>query len=246
MTTDIADAHASPQPSVVLVAHATHVTNSHGEFAVYAATHDGVVHAVLVRGDVAGRENVVCRVASACVMSTALDSAECDCGIQLAVAMDRIRHHHDGGVLIYLVDQEGRGHGLACKVRALRNKNAGMDTFAAVEELGLPSDVRDYAVVRKILDALDIVSVTLLSNNPDKRIELEAVGVKVSQMQALEVDAPRHAWRHMQAKKDRGHTLTNAYMECVDGAVATPGETAAHSSAERDGHTHDGASSSSQ
>lgn len=214
MAADTSDTHASlPASGRLWQAEAQHVTRDHGTFKVYVAGHGDAEHVVLVRGDVHGRENVLCRVSSACVMSTALGSAECDCSGQVSEAMARIASDTRGGVLIYLVNQEGRGHGLTWKVRALKNKNDGMDTFAAVAELGLAPDVRDYEVVPAILDELGVVSVALLTNNPEKRMRLEGLGVKVSETHALEVCTPRHAWRHMAAKKARGHDLSNEYTQ---------------------------------
>lgn len=196
----------------VLQAEAEHVTRSNGTFKVYVAEHESGEHVVLVRGDVADQEAVLCRVSSACVMSTALGSAECDCRDQLVAAMDLIAAE-ECGILIYLVDHEGRGHGLKWKVRALRNKNLGMDTFAAVETLGLSPDVRDYRVVPAILDELGVGSVALLTNNPEKRRNIEAAGVSVKETRPLEVCPPKHAWRHMEAKRSRGHALTNRYSD---------------------------------
>jgi GTP cyclohydrolase II len=203
-------ADAAPVP--LLQAEALHVTRNNGTFKVYIADHESGEHVVLVRGDVSGREGVLCRVSSACVMSTALGSAECDCSDQLSAAMDLIAKE-ERGILIYLVNQEGRGHGLMWKVRALKNKNNGMDTFAAVEELGLRHDVRQYDVVPMILEALGVGSVTLLTNNPEKLEKIQGAGVDVKETQRLEPCPPEHAWRHMEAKRIRGHRLTNSYMD---------------------------------
>lgn len=212
-----ADARQAPPATDALGslfrAEAEHVTRQYGSFRVYVADDGGAEHIVLVRGEVRGRERVLCRVSSACVMSTALDSAECDCVDQVNAALQRIASDERGGVLIYLTNQEGRGHGVTWKIRALRHKNDGADTFEAVERLGLLPDVRDYKVVPQILDELGVRSVALLSNNPRKRDELCRVGVNIAEMHALEVCPPRHAWRHMEAKRRRGHTLTNAYMD---------------------------------
>jgi 3,4-dihydroxy 2-butanone 4-phosphate synthase / GTP cyclohydrolase II len=201
----------------LLQAEAVHVTRGNETFKVYIADHENSEHVVLVRGDVSGQENVLCRVSSACVMSTAFGSAECDCQGQLAAAVDVIVKE-GRGVLIYLMNQEGRGHGLKWKIRALKNKNEGMDTFAAVEKLGLPHDVRQYDVVPKILEELGVASVTLLTNNPEKFLKIQDAGVNVTEAQQLEVRPPEHAWRHMEAKRVRGHRLTNSYMELDDTA----------------------------
>lgn len=199
--------------SALLQVEAEHVTRQNGTFKVYVADDEGSEHIVLVRGDVRGREGVLCRVSSACVMSTALGSAECDCTDQLSAAMDIIAHDAHGGIIIYLMDQEGRGHGLKWKIRALKHKNEGMDTFAAVEHLGLDPDVRDYTIVSKILEALQVGSVTLLTNNPEKRDKIQHAGANVKETRLLEVCPPQHAWRHMKAKQVRGHALTTWYLD---------------------------------
>jgi 3,4-dihydroxy 2-butanone 4-phosphate synthase/GTP cyclohydrolase II len=191
-------------------AEATHVTRRFGRFRIFV-TKAGVDPSVsgdiivLVRGEVRDGEGVLCRVASSCVTSTALDSAECDCDEQMQAALGRIQDAGQG-VLIYLTDQEGRGHGLTTKVRALRNKNAGLDTFAAVEALSLPADIRDYASVAPILEALDVRSVVLLTNSPEKR---EAISreVKVEDVEHLAVEPPRWSQPSMRAKRNRGHTV---------------------------------------
>ena len=213
----------APAPGALLQAGADHVTRSNGTFRVYVADHPSGEHVVLVRGDVRGREAVLCRVSSACVMSTALGSAECDCKDQLSAAMDLIAGNDAGGIVIYLVDQEGRGHGLKWKVRALRNKNFGMDTFSAVETLGLKPDVRDYTVVPTILDELGVDSVVLLTNNPEKRRRMEAAGVRVKETRPLEARPPRHAWRHMEAKRIRGHALSDSYSDGDTAEIPGPG-----------------------
>jgi 3,4-dihydroxy 2-butanone 4-phosphate synthase/GTP cyclohydrolase II len=217
-TSNTADAARIP----LLQAEALHVTRGNETFRVYIADHDSGEHVVLVRGDVSGHEGVLCRVSSACVMSTALGSAECDCKDQLAVAMDLIAKQ-ERGILIYLVNQEGRGHGLKWKIRALKHKNEGMDTFAAVEKLGLPPDIRQYDVVPKILAELEVASVTLLTNNPEKLHRIQSAGVTVKEAQQLEVRPPEHAWRHMEAKRDRGHRLTISYTDEDTAEIAVLG-----------------------
>lgn len=167
---------------------------------------------VLTRGSVAGREAVPCRISSACVTSTALDSAECDCDLQTEAALEYIAHEEQG-VLIYLTGHEGRGHGLRTKVRALANKNDGYDTFVAVEMLDMPADVRAYDAVQPILDALDVVSVVLLTGNPDKVAAVAALEVKVDRALALPVEPYSAARLSMQAKRDRGHEIAGRYAD---------------------------------
>ena len=192
----------------VFAARAPFLTRTYGEFtlAVTSPQRTGGEHLVLVKGEVSGRENVLCRVASACVTSTAFDAADCDCAGQLRSALDFVAR--DGtGVVIYL-DQEGRGHGLATKIRALRGKAEGLDTFQAVERLGLPADARDYSDVPLILSELSISSIRLLTNNPDKRSALESLGVALcGVLPCRALDPPAAARRHLLAKRQRGHTL---------------------------------------
>lgn len=201
----------------IFAAEATHRTRRFGEFClrVTRRTDQTSVPAdviVLTRGNVTGGEAVPCRISSACVTSTALDSAECDCDLQTEAALGYIASE-GRGVLIYLTGQEGRGHGLRTKVRALANKNAGHDTFAAVEMLGKPADVRAYDAVKPILDALDVVSVVLLSGNPDKMAAVAALGVKVDQALALPVEPHSAARTSMRAKRDRGHDMAGRYAD---------------------------------
>ena len=201
----------------LFAAQATHVTRRYGRFRVLVtnggverAVPDGII--VLVRGDVRDGERVLCRVASACVTSTALDSAECDCGQQIDAALTEIGHA-DRGVFVYLTDQEGRGHGLITKVRALAEKNRGLDTFAAVEAIGLEPDVRTYDALAPILFELGVRSVVLLGNNPHKRDAISDSGVKVSSVRPLRVRPPQWAQRSMRAKKRRGHDVIGSYAE---------------------------------
>ena len=201
---------------------ASHVTRRFGTFQILV-TREGVDPAVpadmivLTRGDVGDGESVLCRIASACVTSTALDSAECECDLQIDAALERI-DDADCGVLIYLTDQEGRGHGLQTKVRALANKNRGLDTFAAVEELGLDADARTFDAVPPILDAFDIRSILLLTGNPEKRDALVRAGVEVDRTEPLEVSPNSWTRRSMRAKQKRGHTVIGRYADDPLGA----------------------------
>ena len=230
------------RPRKVLQAEADHVTRSNGTFKVYIADRETSEAVVLVRGDVRDGEGILCRVSSACVMSTALGSAECDCKEQLSTAMDLIAAERRG-IVIYLVNQEGRGHGLTWKVRALRNKNMGMDTFSAVETLGLDPDVRDYSLVPAILDELGVGSVALFTNNPDKRRRIEAAGVRIKETRPLEVYPPPHAWRHMEAKRVRGHALSNTYVDMDTAEIPALGQWMPAVTASWVAHNQDGATS---
>ncbi len=164
----------------------------------------GGQHIVLTRGNLYGKSNIVCRVSSSCVTSTALNSNDCDCAVQLDAAFGVISSE-DVGVLIYL-DQEGRGHGLEVKVHAMNKKFDGFDTFDAVETLGLSADVRTYDAVKIVLDELGVKSIRLLSNNPDKVAAIRAIGVVISEIiPCLGVSPPEGSRRHLEAKIRRGH-----------------------------------------
>jgi GTP cyclohydrolase II len=191
----------------IFSATALHTTVHFGTWQIYStdsALTDGQ-HIVLVKGSVEYGRAVPCRVASSCITSLALDSAECDCREQMIEAMSTI-HKVGKGVLIYL-DQEGRGHGLTTKIRALANKNIGMDTFAAVEALGVPADIRVYDDVPKILNDLRVASISLLANNPDKASALRDVGIDVIEVRPISVVPNVHARLHQEAKRLRGHTV---------------------------------------
>lgn len=151
-----------------------------GEFQVslYASGQDEKEHLALVYGDVAGREDVLVRVHSECFTGDVLGSLRCDCGVQLEESMQMIAKE-GAGVLIYL-RQEGRGIGLANKLRAYNLQEQGYDTVDANLLLGYGADERDYTMAALILKQLRVVSVRLLTNNPIKIESLERSGISVT------------------------------------------------------------------
>lgn len=194
--------------TTVFAASAPFRTTHHGRFRVFV-TDERVTsgqHLVLVKGRVTDQPAVLCRVASACITSTALDADDCDCAGQNRTALDLI-DAEGMGVLIHL-DQEGRGNGLVAKIRALNGKEAGLDTFSAIEALGLPADNRDYDDVTRILRELQVRSIRLLTNNPTKVSAITDCGiVVVERLPCLDTDPPGRALRHLAAKAERGHML---------------------------------------
>jgi len=154
----------------------------HGEFCihVYQPVDETVEHVALVKGDVAGKDNVLVRVHSECLTGDVLGSARCDCGEQLDAAMAKIAAEGEG-MILYLRGHEGRGIGLANKIRAYQLQDQGQDTVEANLALGLPVDTRDYEVAAHILSHLGVKSIRLMTNNPRKMKKLADHGVAVNE-----------------------------------------------------------------
>jgi 3,4-dihydroxy 2-butanone 4-phosphate synthase/GTP cyclohydrolase II len=180
----------------------------HGEFRViaYESPVDRETHVALVKGEVGDGENIVVRVHSRCLTGDVFHSARCDCGPQLDAAMERIAKE-GRGVLLYL-NQEGRGIGLANKIRAYELQDQGYDTVEANERLGFKADQRDYGIGVQILKDLGVRSMRLLSNNPRKLVGLEGYDLSVREWLPLEIPASEHTARYLRTKKEKlGHKL---------------------------------------
>jgi len=141
------------------------------------------------------------RLHSECLTGDVFGSYRCDCGEQLAFALELIRDN--GGTLLYLRGQEGRGIGLANKIKAYALQEAGFDTVEANEQLGLPVDARCYKAAAQILAEMGLHEVRLLSNNPDKQNRLAKAGVTVVEMVPTEVPSREQNIRYLRTKKDR-------------------------------------------
>lgn len=168
---------------------------------------DGTEHLALIRNTLQGAPLV--RLHSECLTGDALGSLRCDCGPQLQEALRRIATG-DGGALIYLRGQEGRGIGLANKIRAYALQDQGHDTVEANTALGFAPDARDYGIAGQILRALGVSRLRLLSNNPGKAEALEHHGIAVVERVPLEIAANPYNWRYLATKRDKfGHTFTH-------------------------------------
>ena len=182
-----------------------------GDFQIHAFENqiDSQTHVALVRGQIGDGKNLLVRVHSQCLTGDSLHSARCDCGAQLDAAMRRIADENRG-VLLYL-NQEGRGIGLANKIRAYEVQDEeGFDTVEANEFLGFKADQRDYGMGVQILRELGVRSMRLLSNNPRKLVGIEGYGLSVTEWLPLEIPASELTRRYLKTKKEKlGHKLSS-------------------------------------
>jgi 3,4-dihydroxy 2-butanone 4-phosphate synthase/GTP cyclohydrolase II len=177
-----------------------------GEFRIIAFRNsiDGKEHVALIKGDIK-RGNVLVRVHSECLTGDVLGSLRCDCGPQLDKAMQIIAE--EGGVFLY-IRQEGRGIGLANKIKAYHLQDKGLDTVEANRRLGFREDLRDYGIGAQILKDLGLSTIRILTNNPKKVIGLEGYGLKIVEQIPIEVEPNPYNYHYLKAKKEKlGHKL---------------------------------------
>jgi 3,4-dihydroxy 2-butanone 4-phosphate synthase/GTP cyclohydrolase II len=180
-----------------------------GEFIVKAFVDhiNKETHVALVYGHVATDEPVLVRVHSQCLTGDTFGSLRCDCGTQLHVAMERIANE-GRGVLLYLLNQEGRGIGLINKIKAYKLQENGLDTVEANLELGFKEDQRDYGIGAQILRTLGLSKMRLLTNNPRKYIALSGYGLQIVERVPMEVEYSKESLTYMKTKKEKlGHLL---------------------------------------
>jgi 3,4-dihydroxy 2-butanone 4-phosphate synthase/GTP cyclohydrolase II len=181
---------------------------AHGDFRVigYRSVLDGREHVALVKGDLKGKANVLVRMHSECMTGDVFASKRCDCGEQLAAAMQRIEEEGQGAV-VYL-RQEGRGIGLGNKLKAYHLQDEGMDTVEANAELGFQPDLRDYGIGAQILLDLELHSIRLLTNNPRKIVGLDGYDIEVTGREPLLIEPGEHNERYLATKRTKlGHIL---------------------------------------
>jgi len=180
----------------------------HGNFTMhmYKSDIDNHHHLALVKGEVAGKDNILVRVHSQCLTGDVFGSSRCDCGDQLRAAMEMVEKE-GAGVILYM-RQEGRGIGLANKILAYHLQDNGRDTVEANEDLGFKDDLRDYGIGAQILVDLGLSSIRLLTNNPKKVIGLKGYGLEIIERVAIQMEPSRFNLRYLETKRDKmGHFL---------------------------------------
>lgn len=164
-------------------------------------------HVALIQGDLSTDEPVLVRVHSQCLTGDTFGSLKCDCGSQLHRAMELITRE-GRGVLLYLLNQEGRGIGLIEKIKAYKLQENGMDTVEANLELGFKPDQRDYGIGAQILRSLGLKKLRVITNNPAKYIALSGYGLEIVERVPLEIEPNKENIRYLRTKKERmGHLL---------------------------------------
>src|SRR5215468_9078083 len=190
---------------------------AYGEFTAVAFREKltGKHHVALVKGDVAGAQDVLVRVHSECLTGDVFHSLRCDCGEQLEQALLQLGRE-DRGVLLYMA-QEGRGIGLLNKLKAYELQENGLDTVEANLELGFPADARDWGIGNQILADLGLSTIRILTNNPKKLTGLDGFGLTVVGDVPIEVEPQAENRRYLTTKRDKlGHRLHHQDLKNLD------------------------------
>jgi len=203
-------AYRLKQESLVEMGPKVQLPTSYGDFQLIPFTQiaNGLEHLALIKGTWEEKESILVRVHSSCMTGDIFGSMRCECGDQLHKAMEAIEKEGKG-VLVYM-NQEGRGIGLMNKIKAYKLQEQGYDTVDANLHLGFDADERDYGVGAQILQKIGVRNMRLMTNNPVKRIGLEAYGLSISKIIPIEVPTNPYNEVYMKTKKERmGHNLKN-------------------------------------
>src|SRR5215203_4765274 len=197
----------------------TKLPTKFGEFSAvgYRSLIDDKHHVAMVKGEVAGSEDVLVRVHSECLTGDVFHSLRCDCGEQLEQALAQIGEE-ERGVLLYMA-QEGRGIGLLNKLKAYELQENGLDTVEANIELGFPADARDWGIGNQILADLGLTTIRILTNNPKKITGLEGFGLTVVEQVPIETPPNAENRRYLETKRDKlGHRLHHQDLRFREGS----------------------------
>jgi 3,4-dihydroxy 2-butanone 4-phosphate synthase/GTP cyclohydrolase II len=196
------------------------IPTQYGDFTahVFASLLDGTEHLAFVRGDVAGKSDVLVRVHSECLTGDVFGSLRCDCGVQLDRALERVAREGEG-VVVYLRGHEGRGIGLGHKLRAYALQDQGRDTVEANVELGFPADSREYGIGSQILVDLGVTTMRLMTNNPAKYGGIEGYGLEIVERVPMRTEPNEENIAYLRAKQEKlGHLLEIAPDEELGGS----------------------------
>ena len=199
-----------------------HLPTQFGDFRAlaYQSVVDQTPYIALVKGDISPEDATLVRVHSGCLTGDALFSMRCDCGEQFRAAMARIRDEGQG-VLLYIEHHEGRGIGIINKIRAYALQDEGADTEQANHALGFASDLREYGTGAQVLTDLGVRKMRLLTNNPAKRVGLEAYGLEIVERVPLNPTVNAENRRYLQTKRDKmEHSLDDSIFAAFDGLAA--------------------------
>lgn len=201
-------AYRLQKESLIEVGNEADMPTKYGHFRLipFRQSATGLEHMALIKGEWKEDEPILVRVHSSCATGDILGSKRCDCGEQLHKAMEMIEHEGKG-VIIYM-QQEGRGIGLMNKIAAYKLQEEGMDTVDANIHLGFKPDERDYGCGAQMLRHLGVHKMRLMTNNPTKRVGLEAYGLEIVENVPIEVSPNEYDYRYLKTKKERmGHEL---------------------------------------
>ncbi len=193
--------------SVEIYARAS-LPSQYGQFEIVAFTNnrDGKEHVAVLHGEPSGATGVITRIHSECLTGDVFGSLKCDCGPQLDLALQEIAES-EAGLVLYM-RQEGRGIGLANKVKAYSLQDLGMDTVEANHHLGFDDDLRDYEISARMLELLEVESIVLLTNNPSKVEGLREAGVVVDERRPIKTTPNPHNYNYLETKRLKsGHLL---------------------------------------
>ena len=188
---------------LVSIAAETKLPTKFGEFRIIVFKNevDHKEHLMIVKGDIRGKSDVLMRIHSECLTGDVFGSHRCDCGEQLENALRCIEEQGEG-IVIYM-RQEGRGIGLTNKIKAYTLQDQGYDTVEANVKLGFPPDMREYSLAAQMLRELDVKSVKLLTNNPEKKEDLERWGITVSKRVPIVIKANSINAKYLSTKKEK-------------------------------------------